>query len=242
MSSSGSNPDLATLVTRGGHSHWLRRTLVYGVLPLVAIGGFFLYQKRNASKDAGPEYVTEKVKRGDLAITVTATGNLQPTNQVSVGSELSGIVQEVLVDRNDKVKKGQPLAKLDTTKLMQTNASLKANRLASIARVGQAEATLKESDAALGRLQELHRLSGGKTPAPAEMDAAVATRNRSAADLESAKANVEASEASIRANESDLSKAIVRSPIDGMVLTRSVDPGQTVAASFTAPVLFLLAE
>ena len=242
MSSSGSNPDLATVVASGGHSHRLRRTLVYGVLPLVAIGGFFFYQKRNASKDSGPEYVTEKAKRGDLALTVTATGNLQPTNQVSVGSELSGIVQEVLVDRNDKVKKGQPLAKIDTTKLMQTNASLKANRLAAIARVGQAEATLKESDAGLGRLQELHRLSGGKTPAPVEMDAAIATRNRAAADLESAKANVEASEASIRANESDLSKAIVRSPIDGLVLTRSVDPGQTVAASFTAPVLFLLAE
>ena len=166
MSSSDSSPDLATIVARDGGRHRLRRVAGYGLLVAAAAAGFFYYQKRKDAEDTGPTYVTETVKRGDLALTVTATGNLQPTNQVSVGSELSGIVQEVNVDRNDKVKKGQPLAKIDTTKLMQTNASLKANRLAAISRVGQAEATLKESDAALGRLQELHRLSGGKTPAP----------------------------------------------------------------------------
>lgn len=242
MNSSDSPADLAALVAGGGKRRRLRHTLVYGLLPAAAVAGFFAWQQRHEAKEQEPQYVTEPLKRGDVALTVTATGNLQPTKQVSVGSELSGIVQEVHVDRNHKVKKGQPLARLDTTKLMQTNASTKANRLAALAKVGQTEATLRESEASLARLQELHRLSGGKTPSKAEMDSAIATRNRATADLENAKAGVEAAEAAVRSNESDLAKAVIRSPIDGIVLTRSVEPGQTVAASFTAPVLFLLAE
>jgi len=242
MNSSETPIGLAELVQQGGKRHRFRNLAVYGALPVALIAGVLAWQQRRDTQAQETQYVTAPLKRGDIALTVTATGNLQPTNQVSVGSELSGIVLEVLVDRNDKVKKGQPLARIDTTKLMQVNASTRASRLAALAKVGQAEATLKENEAMLARLQELHRLSGGKTPSKAEMENAVAARDRAEADLKNAKAGVEAAEAAVRANESDLSKAIIRSPIDGIVLTRSVEPGQTVAASFTAPVLFLLAE
>jgi len=234
--------DLATIVAAGGkRSRW-----VYGILLLVLLavgfGGWKWYRNRKDQENAGPTYVTEALKRGDIALEVTATGNLAPTNKVSVGSELSGTILEVLVDRNDEVKMGQVLAKLDTTKLMQTNASAKANLLAAQAKVGQSEATLKESEASLARLEELHRLSDGKTPSLADMQTAVATRDRSKADLESAKAAVEAAQAAVRSNETDISKCVIRSPIDGIVLTRTVEPGQTVAASFTAPELFVIAE
>ncbi|BCU77410.1 efflux RND transporter periplasmic adaptor subunit [Luteolibacter sp. LG18] len=234
--------DLATIVANAGKGRSWRYLIIGGLLVAIGVGGWFWYRQRLEDQNAGPTYVTEPLKRGEISLEVTATGNLAPTNKVSVGSELSGTVAEVLVDRNDQVKKGQVVAKLDTTKLMQTNASTKANLASAQARVVQAEATAKESEANLGRLEELHQLSGGKTPSKAEMDTARATRDRGQADLQSAKASALASEAAVRTNETDLSKAVIKSPIDGIVLTRSVEPGQTVAASFTAPELFVIAE
>ncbi|MGC4013970.1 MAG: efflux RND transporter periplasmic adaptor subunit [Luteolibacter sp.] len=234
--------DLATIVASAGKKSRWRYVIIGGVLILALGGAGTWYRHRLDAQNAGPTYVTEPLKRGDISLEVTATGNLAPTNKVSVGSELSGTVLEVLVDRNDEVKKGEVVARLDTTKLMQTNASAKANLASSKAKVEQAEATAKESEANLGRLEELHQLSGGKTPSKAEMDTARATRDRGQADLEAAKAAAQASEAAVRSNETDLSKSVIKSPIDGIVLTRSVEPGQTVAASFTAPELFVIAE
>ena len=149
---------------------------------------------------------------------------------------------EVYVDTNDPVKKDQPLAKLDTSKLEQQTERSRAALLAAKARVSQAEATLLESQAALARQEELHELSGGKTPSRATMETSRATVARAEADLESAKAAVAGAEADVRAFESDLQKAIIRSPVDGVVLSRSIEVGQTVAASFTAPTLFTIAE
>lgn len=234
--------DLAAIVAGGAQRPRLRYAIIALTVLLLAVGAWFWYRHHQASQNMGPVYQTEQVKRGSLSIEVTATGNLAPTNKVSVGSELSGIVLEVLADRNDQVKKGQVLAKLDTTKLMQTNASAKANLASAKARVVQAEATLKEAEANLARYEELLELSGGKTPSKAEMDTTRASHDRAMADLAAANAAVEASQASVRSNETDLSKANIKSPIDGIVLTRTVEPGQTVAASFTAPELFVIAE
>jgi HlyD family secretion protein len=114
--------------------------------------------------------------------------------------------------------------------------------LAAKARVSQAKATLEEAKAAFARQQELHELSGGKTPSRATMETSRATVSRAEADLESAQASVAGAEAEVRAFERDLEKAIIRSPVDGIVLSRTVEVGQTVAASFTAPTLFTIAE
>jgi HlyD family secretion protein len=186
--------------------------------------------------------VTEPAKTGRISLLVTAAGSLAPTNQVVVGSELSGTAQEVYVDSNDTVKKGQPLAKLDTSKLNQQTERSRASLLAAKARVSQAKATLQEAKASYARQQELHAISDGKTPSRATMETALATVSRAEADLESANAAVAGAEAEVRAFERDLEKAIVRSPVDGMVLSRSIEVGQTVAASFTAPTLFTIAE
>ncbi len=218
----------------------LKWAIIIGIVAVLA-GGWYYFFGRPGDK-AAPTYTTEAVKKGDLSLRITATGNLEPTNQVTVGSEISGLIQEVLVDSNDRVEKGQPLAKIDTTKLSQQADRTRANLQAAQARVALAEATMKENEASLKRREELHKLSGGQTPSRADMDATLATVARSRAEVASAKASVLESEATLRTNETDLSKAIIRSPVSGIVLKRSVEPGQTVAAQFTAPELFILAE
>lgn len=233
--------DLSTIVASGASRpalKWLTILVIVAVLG----GGAYYYFTRNGKDHATPNFVTEPAKHGDISLIVTAAGSLIPTNQVVVGSELSGTAQEVYVDSNDTVKKGQPLAKLDTSKLNQQTERSRASLLAAKARVSQAEATVLEAEAAYARQLELHDLSGGKTPSRATMETSLATVTRAKADLESAKATVAGAEAEVRSFERDLDKAIIRSPVDGVVLLRSIEVGQTVAASFTAPTLFTIAE
>ena len=235
--------DLAAAI-KGGGTGRNTRWLILAALVAVALGagGWFWWRRVEAAKNQAPPYATAVLQRGDISLTITATGNLFPTNQVVVGSELSGTTLEVYVNFNDHVTKGQPLVKLDTTKLAQETASSRAAVKSAQALVTQAEATVKESAAALARQQELQRISGGKVPAKLDVDTAIAAADRAAANLLSAQAAVGEAQAQVLINESDLGKAIVKSPIDGIVLTRSIEPGQTVAASFTAPQLFIIAE
>jgi HlyD family secretion protein len=174
------------------------------------------------------QYQTAEVHRGALTVTVVATGNLQPTNQVDVGSELSGTIKSVVADFNDRVKVGQVLARLDTTKL-------EAQAAQSRAALATAQATVTQSVSDLARLRRVRELSGNKVPSAQDIDAAEAALAR-------ARAAVAQAQATLSVNDTDLAKAAIRSPINGMVLTRTVEPGQTVAASLQAPVLFTLAE
>ncbi|EIQ01168.1 RND family efflux transporter, MFP subunit [Opitutaceae bacterium TAV1] len=242
-----STPDLATLIRHNGAGQRSRlsrllRLLLPVALVLLAVAAWFWWSARARAASQPPPFVTEALARGDIRLTVTATGNLEPTTEITVGSELSGTTLEVYVDTNDHVTKGQPLAKLDTTKLAQETESSRAQLASAQASVAQAEATLKEAQATLARQQELHQLSGGKVPSRLEMDTATATTDRAKADLLAAQASVSQAKAQVLINETDLAKAIIKSPIDGIVLTRDLEPGQTVAASFTAPELFVIAE
>ena len=217
-----------------------KRLLLWGGIALVLIGiGISWWLMRNGD---GVRYETQAVRRGNLTVTVSATGNLQPTKNVDVGIEVSGTIRSVDVDYNDKVKAGQVLARLDTTKLeanrLQAQAALEAAR----AKVQQTQASTQEAKAQLARLKQVQALSGGKVPAQHELDTAQATLERAQADEASARAAVLQAQATLEATRTDLSKAVIRSPIDGVVLKRSVEPGQTVAASFQAPVLFTIAE
>ncbi|MFN5869534.1 MAG: efflux RND transporter periplasmic adaptor subunit, partial [Akkermansiaceae bacterium] len=235
------NEDLAEIV-RGGASKPVRKGLITLIAIAIISGGVWYYSNRDNDENGEPKFVTEPLKRGHISLIVTAAGNLAPTNQVIVGSELSGTVKELYIDTNDTVKKDQPLAKLDTSKLEQQTERSRASRLAAKARVSQAEATLAENKASLARQEELLKLSEGKTPSRATMETSRATVARAEADLESAKAAVAGAEADVRAFETDLKRAIICSPVDGVVLSRSIEVGQTVAASFTAPTLFTIAE
>jgi HlyD family secretion protein len=194
------------------------------------------------TKNVIPRFETEQVTRGTLRVTVSATGNLAPTNKVDVGSELSGLVESVLVQENDRVKKGQILAQLDISKLQDEITKSEAALASSQAKLAQAEATLNQDRISLDRDREVSRLSGGKVPSKTEMESAEATLARAEADVHSAQADVNQARATVRTNQTNLSKASIRSPVDGVVLSRAVEPGQTVAASLQVTTLFTVAE
>jgi len=219
-----------------------RRLLIISLsLAAAALATWFFLSNR-PPESTRTAFLTEPLTRGSINLTITATGNLEPTNKVTIGSELSGTTTEVYVDINDRVTRGQPLARITVRRLLQQTTSSKAAINAASARVAQVEAALAEFKATLERRRELHRLSGGQTPSKADMIAAEAAVARSQADLGSAHAEVAQAQANMEANEDDETRSVIRSPIDGIVLKRSVEPGQTVAASFTAPELFIIAE
>lgn len=236
------NTDLSQVMQSARGSSRLRKMAALVVAAVLLAGAFFVWRGFVEAGVNKTVYVTEPLRSGDLKTTVTATGNLEPTNEVTVGSELSGTVSEVLVDTNSRVTKGQVLARLDTSKLERQTESSRAMAAAAEAKVGQARATLVESEASLQRLQKLKAASGGKIPSQADMDAALAAAERAKADVASAEAEVRQARANVGANESDLEKSVIRSPIDGIILTRAIEPGQTVAATMTAPELFVVAE
>lgn len=187
-------------------------------------------------------FVTRPVERGNLEVSVSATGNIQPTNEVEVGSELSGLITRVTVDNNDRVTRGQVLATLDTSRLQDSINQSRAALQSAQASVMQARATADQSRANLSRLQEVYRLSGGKVPSGTEMDTARADYARAVAGIRTAEASVAQARAQLSSDQTQFSKASIRSPVNGVVLSRQVEPGQTVAASLNAPVLFLIAE
>jgi HlyD family secretion protein len=189
--------------------------------------------------EAEQSFVVEPASRTDLTVAITATGSVQPTKQIDVSSELSGTVRAVSVDFNSPVKVGQVLAELDTDKLKATLKSSRA-RLASIkAKVVDAEATLAERKLMYERKSAL---ATSRVASLQDVDTAKAAYDRAAAAVESAKAEVGVAEADIELNETNLQKSRIVSPIDGVILKRNVDPGQTVASSFQAPILFTIAE
>jgi len=191
---------------------------------------------------AAPRFATAELQRGDMIVHVTATGNLEPTNEVSVGSELSGLIDAVFVDINDIVVKDQPLAQIDPEKLNDAILRSVAALEQAKASVLQAEATVELTRVSLARFEEIHRLSSGKVPSQAELDTARAESKRAVANLAAAKASVSSAEAQLSTDRTNLAKATIRSPVDGVILARKVEPGQTVAASFNTPTLFVIAE
>lgn len=207
-----------------------------GVLLLILLG----WKLFGSAPQAG--YATAPVRRGDLTVTVSATGKLAPTNQVTVGSQLSGLVSGVVVDVNDRVKAGQALALIDPEQIEDQIRAGQAQLQANIAGVNQARATVAEAQAQLARLQEVYRLSNGRVPSKTELQAGEANAQRAVAALRVAEANVVAARANLSQTQTQRDRAIIRSPVDGVVLARQVDPGQTVASSFNTPTLFVIAE
>ena len=223
-----------------GRKKTVKRWL-YWTVPLLVVGLLLIkWYLGNATPET--QYKTQPVKRGSMTITVTATGNLAPTNQVEVGSELSGIVETVEADYNDRVAVGQVLAKLDTSRIDAEVLQAKATLASARAKVLQAAATVKEARNQLNRLQEVRRLSDARAVSQQDVGSAEAILDRAVADQASATAGVDLAKAALESILTELSKTVIRSPINGIVLTRSVEPGQTVAASLQAPVLFTLAE
>lgn len=241
MNAASEDPLLAGIASPGAER---RRRLLRGlvVAVLLALAGVATWFWLMQPKADTTRYVTEEVNRQRLVVTVSATGNLQPTNQVDLGSELSGTIDKVLVEENDRVRKGQVLARLDLSKINDQVAKSRASVNAAEAGVAQAGATVAEARANLARLRHVAQLSGGKVPSKTEMQAAEASVLRAEAAENSARAAVRENKAALNSDVTNISKGTIRSPIDGIVLSRKVEPGQTVAASLQAPVLFTIAE
>jgi HlyD family secretion protein len=221
---------------------WQRRSLWVGLATLLIIAGGLYYWQAQKKSNALPSYVTTPLRKGHLTLNVSANGTLQPTRSVNIGSELSGTVKRVLVDVNDRVKTGQVLVELDASKFSDQVTRSRASLAAAQALRAQNAATVKETEATLARFQEVARLSGGRVPSATELDSARAALDRAIANESSAAANVAVARATLSTDETNLSKASIRSPLDGVVLSRSVDPGNAVAASLQAVTLFSVAE
>lgn len=221
-------------------SHWKRWTLL--LIILVAGAAMALKKNGGPENEQAVQYKTVQAERGTLTVTVDATGNLEPTNEVEVGSEQSGRLETVTVDINDRVTKGQVLATIDTTKLDAEIEQAEATLAASKAEVMSAQATVKETKSTLKRYKDLAKISSSKAISQNDIDTAQAEYDRAVAAVKQAEASVKQAEATLESNKTDRAKTIITSPIDGVVLTRSVDPGQTVAASLETPELFTIAE
>ena len=236
------DPGLDALLSTQRRSGWRRHWRALAVLALLLLAGSGYWLIGGNGNSSVTQYVAEKATRGTLVVKVTATGNLEPTNQVEVGSELSGTIAAVYVNDDDRVSKGQVLAVLDLSKFEDAVAEAKAKVSVADAGLQEAKATVEEARAKLARYREVSRLSAGKVPSKTEMESAVAELARAEAGVASAQANITQAKATLRTAETNLGKAHIRSPISGVVLARSVDPGQAVAASLQAVTLFKLAE
>ncbi|MDP2357830.1 MAG: efflux RND transporter periplasmic adaptor subunit [Beijerinckiaceae bacterium] len=215
-----------------------RRTLLVVILVTIAVLAAIGWWFRSAGAPT-VRYTTRPASVGDLVVTVTATGSAQPITQVNISSELSGTVRKVLVDYNSPVKAGQPLAELDVEKLKAAIESVRARMLAAQARVADAAATVEERR---GQLERKRSLTGKEYGSVQELEQAKAAYDRAIAQHASALAEVKVSEADLHLAEINLNKACICSPIDGVILKRTVDPGQIVASSLQAPVLFVIAQ
>lgn len=212
------------------------RWLAAGVVTLAVAGAGWLWL---TSGGDAPRYRTVPVAQGDLVVTVSATGTLQPLNKVDVGSELSGTIASVEVDFNDHVKPGQILAQLDREMLEARLVEARATLESAEAKVKEAQATVIENRLALKRCEDL--VDRGMCTA-SELDKLRGAFARAEAAEVMARAQVAQARAALAAQETNLRKSVIRAPIGGIVLNRQVEKGQTVAASFQTPVLFTLAE
>lgn len=208
------------------------------IMGIVAIIFFFSINK---DKDT-LKYNTISPEIKDLIVTVSATGNLEPTNSVDVGIEVSGTILEIYVDYNDIVKKGQLLAKLDTNKLESHVNSTKASLSVANANLLASKIAIKDTKRELARVTDLYKATQGNFPSLKEIDAATIAYEKSKASHEAFIAQKEQAEALLESNEEDLKKAIIISPINGIVLNRAVEVGQSVVTTMQIPILFTLAQ
>src|SRR5688572_13553621 len=211
------------------------------LLALVAIvllgaGGYGYY--RYTQKPEPPTITTARVTRGDLAETVGATGTLQAVTTVQVGTQVSGTIEQLNADFNSLVRKGQVLARLDPSLFQTQIEQARANLIRAEADLERLRVSLEDARTKLNRARELWEK---KLIAQTELEAAEVAVRSAEAQLRSQQAAVTQSQASLRQNQVNLAHTVIESPIDGLVISRNVDVGQTVAASMSAPTLFVLA-
>jgi len=215
----------------------VKKIVLSGII-LAALAGFGLVAYRN--KDGGPHFKTEKLARGAVTATVIATGTVNPVKSVLVGTQVSGTIRQIYVDFNSPVKMGQLIAEIDPTPFEAQVEQARATLLEARANVEKAEAELADAGRTLKRQKELYEKS--LIISQSELDAAETRYSVAHAQLGLARAVVARASAALKYAETNLRYTRIVSPVDGVVVERDVDVGQTVAASFQTPKLFTIAE
>jgi len=215
-------------------------TSVSIVLLLLGVGGYMFFFSQN--KEVKFRYVTEPASKGDLTLTVSATGYIQPLESINVGTEVSGTIEKVYVDYNDKVTQGELLAVMDKTKYESAYNRSRAAYEAALASVESAKAQFYQADKTFMRDKKLRKSTKGVLPSPSDYDRDLSAYLSAKAQLANAKALSVQAKNSADSAKYDLEKTNIYSPVNGIILVRNIDPGQTVAASFQTPVLFKIAK
>ena len=219
-------------------SRLLSRIVAALVAAAVVVAGLWYWNSRKSEAAEGA-WRTVQVDRGDIRVAISSTGTLSATSTVSVGSQVSGQVTEVLVDFNDPVKKNQVIARIDPStyeaQIAQGSAQIDGARASLV----QAQATLRNAQLDYDRKSDL---GSRQLVARGDVDLARAALDQARASVASAQAQIQQQTASTQTTRINLGRTVIRSPVDGVVLTRTIEPGQTVAASLQAPELFTIAE
>ena len=219
-------------------SKLVSRIVAAAVVAAVVVAGLWYWNNRNSEAAEGA-YRTVQVDRGDIRVAISSTGTLSATSTVTVGSQVSGQVTEVLVDFNDQVKKDQVIARIDPSTYEAQIAQGSAQVSGARATLAQAQATLRNAQLDYDRKSDL---GSRQLVARSDVDLARAALDQARASVASAQAQIQQQTASTQTTRINLGRTVIRSPVDGVVLTRTIEPGQTVAASLQAPELFTIAE
>ncbi|MEJ7745279.1 MAG: efflux RND transporter periplasmic adaptor subunit [Luteimonas sp.] len=211
--------------------------ITLAILASLATATWFWTQRPSANESSG--YRTAQVQRGDIRVAISATGTLGAISTVDVGSQVSGQVTEVLADFNDRVQEGQVIARIDSSTFEAQIAQGAASVSSARANLATAQATLRNAQSDYARKSQLTQQ---QLVARSDADLARAARDQAQAQVAAAQAQITQQIASTRTSRLNLDRTVIRAPVDGVVLTRTVEPGQTVAASLQAPVLFQIAE
>jgi HlyD family secretion protein len=213
------------------------KKIIIAAIIVILIGGGLLFFYM--SKNGAVKYKTVQIQSGSLRATVTATGTVNAVKTVLVGTQVSGTLKELHVDYNSRVKKGQIIAEIDPATLQAQVDQARANTLAAKANVEKAKATMEDAKRTRDRNQQLFSKD---LIARSDLDTSGATYESNKAQVSAAIAQVAQTEAALRGAETNLRYTKIVSPVDGIVVSRSVDVGQTVAASFQTPTLFTIAQ
>jgi HlyD family secretion protein len=210
--------------------------IILTILVLAGTGYGFRLWSQGAKESP---YISVEVQKGNVTQVVTATGSLSAVITVQVGSQVSGAIDKLFADFNSKVKKDQVVAQINQDKFKATVDQARANLLAAQANVTKAKASMEDAQRTLDRNKELKKRD---LIAQSEFDTSQAAYDSAAAQYEVNKAQVNQAEAALNQSSVDFNNTVIRSPVDGIVVSRNVDVGQTVAASLQAPILFLIAN
>jgi HlyD family secretion protein len=214
----------------------MKKAVIFVIIAMIVGASAYVIFKRDSSK---ADYKTEKADKGDIEVTVTATGTVNAVVNVQVGTQVSGTISEIFVDYNSLVKKGQLLAQIDPANFESQVAQAKANLSSAEANHRKAQVVLADNLRTLGRNKALLKKD---FVSQSDVDTAQTNADSASAQVDAAKAQVDQMKAALKVAETNLGYTRILSPVDGTVISRSVDVGQTVAASYQTPTLFTIAQ